>query len=286
MSLDRQLVLFAPEPESRAILSLRLPDVSVCVQLEPNKIDELKHLFVEVSASLLPRVTEIVKAANETKYLRALFIREDVDAKLFPQILQRADLRLMRNMLVHSKNDWTTPERVLNAWRMGSEDDLIATAAVFGDQLDVLTCALERLEVPFDKIPALKALPVERRSNFEIDEVGSFIHWPEQDVHIDVDVVRYAIDDKWRVKCDLERLSHNRDFGKAIASLRKEYNLRQHDIESLTDRQVRRIESGVARPSVATLRILAKAHHLPFDNYLKKLGSALSQVGQDSRGST
>lgn len=272
----RDMVVLAPEPESRAVFS-RIPEIHVLVRLKPEKIDQIKHLFVEISASMLPKVSDIVKAANEMKYLRALFIREDVDAKFLPQILQRADLRLMRNILVHGSHDWTTPERVMNAWRMGSENDLIASATVVGDHLHVLTCALERLEVPFDKVSGLRSVPIEQRSRFEIDEVGSFVHWPESDVHIDVDVIRYAIDARWRAKCDLEKLTFDRNFGKAVASMRKRYNLRQSDFENLTDRQLRRIESGEARPSVATLKIIAKAHKLSVDDYLEELGSALER---------
>lgn len=274
---DREMVMLAPEPESQAVFA-RVPDLQVLVQIDPRKLSEVRHFFIEVSASMLPKVSEIVKVANETKYLRALFIREDVDAKLLPQILQRAELRLMRNMLVHGATDWVTPERVIHAWQMGSENELIATAAVFGDHLYVLTCALERLEVPFDSIPALKDLPTELRSHFEIDEVGSFLYWPERDVYIDIEVIRYVTDEKWRNKCDLETLTYDQNFGKAIASQRKKHNLKQSDIEGLTDRQLRRIESGDARPSAATLRALARAHTLSFDDYLEELGNMLRTV--------
>lgn len=275
--LDREMVVLAPEPECQAVLS-RVPELRVIVRLSTNKVVKDRHLFVAVSASMLPKFSSIIKAANETKYLRALFIREDVDAKLFPQILQRADLRLMRNTLVHGADDWLTPERVMNAWRMGSEHDLIATAAVNGDNLYVVTCALQWLEVPFEKIAALKELPSELRSKFEIDEAGSFLHWPEPDIHIDVDTIRYAVDAKWREKCDLEKLTYDRNFGKAIAEIRKKYDLRQSDIGSLTDRQLRRIESGEARPSVATLKLLAKAHKRSLDAYLEEVGNALCKT--------
>jgi len=275
--LDREMIVLAPEAESQAIFA-RVPDLQVLVHLDLNKVDAVKHFFIEVSASQLPQVSKIVKAANDTKYLRALFIREDVDAKLLPQLLQRADLRLTRNIIVHGANDWVTPERVMNAWRMGSENELIATAAVVGNHLYVLTCALERLEVPFDRIPALQSMPIEARSRFEIDEVGSFIYWPECDVHIDVESVRYATDDKWRDKCDLEKLTYSQNFGQAIASLRKKHNLRQSSIDGLTDRQLRRIESGEARPSVATLTAIARAHNLSLDGYLEELGNTLGKV--------
>lgn len=276
---EREMKIYAPEAESRKMLS-RVPALQILAQLDEGKLDEVKHLFIEVSASQLPLVTKAVKAVSETKHLRALFIREDIDSKLLPQMLQRADLRLLRNILVHGVDDWATPERVMNAWQMGSEDDLIATAATVADRLYVLTCALEKLEIAFTDNKALSKITAEERSNFEIDEAGSFLHWPQPDIHINIEDIRYASNNDWREKCDTKRLTHNKNFGTAIEKLRKKSKLRQNDIEGLTDRQLRRIESGEARPSVATLQALAEAHDLSFNDYLEELGQVVNALGR------
>lgn len=279
---DRKLVVLAPEPESRAALS-DVNGVHLLADVNTKRLNKVKHLFVEVSASLLPGVSEILKAANERKDLQAVFIRADIDPKLFPQILQRADLRSMRNMLVHDCDDWLTPKRVMNAWRMGSENDLIATAAVFGHGLCILTCGFERLELSFDQIPALRSIRSKDRPQFEVDEAGSFLHWPKSDIHVDIDDIRYVIDPEWRSRCDLDRLVHDKNFGSAIASLRRKFELRQCDIPDLTDRQLRRIESGDSRPSVASLRSLAQAHDLELNEYLAQIGKDLYRVTQSRK---
>ncbi|MCY7333484.1 MAG: helix-turn-helix domain-containing protein [Pseudanabaena sp. CAN_BIN31] len=49
-------------------------------------------------------------------------------------------------------------------------------------------------------------------------------------------------------------------FGKAIATLRKKYKLRQSDIIGLSERQVSRIEKGEGSTKADTLRLFAKAH--------------------------
>ncbi|MBU6454954.1 MAG: helix-turn-helix domain-containing protein [Cyanobacteria bacterium REEB67] len=270
---ERKLTLFAPEAASRAVLA-DLSDIRILAKLTSKML--IKNLFIEVSASMLPKVADIVKASNESRLLRALFIREDVDSKLFSQIFQRADLRLMRNILIHGANDWTLPDRVLRAWNWGAENDLIATAAVIGENLSVLTCALEQIEIPFEIIESLKMLPVLNRAHFEIDGDGSCIHWPEVDVHIDINGLRYMTDPAWRARVDLEVLTYNREFGNAIATVRKKHGLRQSDIHDLTDRQMRRIESGEAHPSVKSLNLLARAHDLSFDEYLRQIGQFLT----------
>jgi len=64
----------------------------------------------------------------------------------------------MRNTLVHTNS--VVPKRVINAWTMGAQEQLIADATVIGDRLLVLSCAIEKLEVPFDSLPALKRISI------------------------------------------------------------------------------------------------------------------------------
>ena len=110
------------------------------------------------------------------------------------------------------------------------------------------------------------------RNNFEIDKVGSFLHWTKQDIHIDLDDLGYTTDDKWRKKADCENLIHKKNFGKALTTLRKKHGLKQTEIAGLSDRQVKRIENGETRPTVNSLTLLAKAHKMNLGNYLEALG--------------
>ncbi len=271
--IQRDVVVYAPERESRTALKLGMKETVVS---DVNVQSSAKYIFYEVSASQLPEVAELVKAANESKELRALFIRADVDPMLLPQFLQRADLRITRNVLVHASDDWQTPQRVIKAWKMGSEHDLVAAVAVFDDKLLVVNCAFEKFEVSFDSVPALKKISKSERSKFKIDSVGSFVFWEDADVHIDIDSLRYVTDEKWRTKCDAENLISKQNFGKAIATLRKEHGLTQSEIPNLTDRQMRRIEAGDARPSVESLNSIAKAHGMSTEVYLNTVSLKLA----------
>jgi len=268
-----KLMVLAPEAVSQKALS-NFPQAQVRKALKLGDLKKIHGLFIEVSATALPDVAEIVKRANESKDLRVLFIRADIDAHMLPQMLRRADLKALRNMLVHSPSDWETPKRVLNAWAMGAEHDLIASASAAGDTLHVLSCALDAYEVSFDEIPALKNLSSEKRA-FEVEPGGSYIHWPGPDVHLDLDAIRYLTDMDWRIKQDRVRIAHDRRFGRALAKVRQEYGLAQSDITGLSDRQVRRIEKGEARPSIATLEALARAHKMKLDPYLEKIADEM-----------
>ena len=181
---------------------------------------------------------------------------------------------MSRQILLHSNKD--VPKRVLMAWSLGCPDQLIATAQVIDNALLVMACDHALFRIDFEELPALKRVPIAQRALFSISSEGSYIAWPEVDVHIDLDAIRYAKDAAWQKKQDRERLVYDSQFGEAVAALRKKYNLRQTDIAGLSERQVRRIEKG-ERTRVHTLEILAKSHGLSLKAYLDSIADILNR---------
>ena len=231
-----------------------------------------RDVFVLTSVPDLPVVTEFVSAANRLNHLRTLFVREDDNAQFLPQMLYEANLRMSRHILVHA--DLDVPKRVLTAWSLGCPDELIASAQVINDELFVMACDHRLLRVRFEDLPALERIPVHQRPDFALSSEGSYMHWPDADVHIDLDAIRYAKDDAWRQKKDRGSVIYNARFGKAVALLRKQHGLNQSDVQGLSERQVRRIEKG-ERTKVDTLAILAKSHGRSLKDYLDAIAEAL-----------
>lgn len=253
-------------PRSLSATVLRKPDMRVA--------ESALNLFVFSSATRLSGVEEFVQAANRHHHLRALFVEEDVDPKWLPQMLNRANLRMLRNVVVHSGPE--VPRRVMSAWHAGAQDRLVANAAVSGDRLYVISCALEQFEVAFADIRALKDIPQDDRAVFEIADDGSYIHWPVPDVHIGMDTIRASVDGEFRERLEAETLAADKRFGAAVSSLRKKAGLRQADITGLSERQVRRIENG-ERPTVASLRLMAEAHGMALGDYLKAVAGGMKE---------
>lgn len=273
--LGGKINVLVPEAESRIALAGN-PGLKLIVYLEPAKVRKIRNLFVEVSATSLPLVAEVVKLASEIKYLRVLFVRADVDAMLLPQMLGRAALRGVSKLLVHASDDWQTPMRVMNAWKLGGENSLIATASCNSKTLHVINCALESFEIDFDKIPALKNVPDLERRNFQIEPYGSYLHWVDRDIHLDIESLRYLKDENFKKQKDVESLSHDKALGKSIATIRKSIGLKQTEIAGVSERQLRRIEVEGIRPKVATLRALAHAHEFSLDEYLDRIAKNMA----------
>ena len=133
------------------------------------------------------------------------------------------------------------------------------------------------LHVPLEKLHPLQRLPEPVVRNIVIDPDGSFLHWPEPDVHLGWDQFLQAVDPIEFLKAEQRNAGYNARYGRAIRKVRETAGIRQSQVGGLTDRQVRRIESGVCRASTAALNALAKAHALDVNAYLERVASAIPQ---------
>jgi hypothetical protein len=232
-----------------------------------------QHIFVLCSDCYLPEIAEFVRQLNRQHKLQALLVRTDTAPELLPQMLVRANLRFVRNILVYS--DSRVPRRMLSAWQCNAQSELIANAAVAGDRLIVVSCEPKTYEVAVDQLPALKKIPARERRNFEIAEDGSFIWWHAADVHLDLDAIRSVIDPARRRKAERLRRAYGREYGAAIAGFRRECGIKQSEIPGFSERQLRRIEQS-GDVSVNALRALAEAHRMSLDEYLNAVAHRIS----------
>ena len=77
-----------------------------------------------------------------------------------------------RGTLVHS--DPLVFERVLNAWKMEAQDQLVADATVREDVLFIRTCALETIEIEMRELKPFKEAKSEELLDFEIASARLF----------------------------------------------------------------------------------------------------------------
>jgi transcriptional regulator with XRE-family HTH domain len=113
--------------------------------------------------------------------------------------------------------------------------------------------------------------PRERR-DFEIDEDGSYLHWPGRDVHLGVSQILQAVDPEYLAQVEIER--NALDYMRwALESWRRDLGLRQVDIKGISERHVRRIEQGVSRLTVQAADRFARAFGLSSRVFLDELAA-------------
>jgi hypothetical protein len=266
---SHELMLAAPYSRSQ----LQPPAAFKVVQPKADVARLARSLVVLCYSSHLNSVASIVSEVNKRHALRLLLVYCDTDPTWLPQLLERADLRAIRNMVAHS--DTGLPKRVLRAWALGAEDALVAKAAVVGDRLFVVACSGRQYDVTIDDIPALARLPVDERTAFAVADDGSYIHWPKSDVHLDIDAIRALIDPAWRDRLLAKRLAHNHAYGTALRRLREAAGVKQSSVAGLSERQVRRMESGESL-SADSLRLYAAALSLRFSDFLSAVADEVA----------
>lgn len=221
------------------------------------KLTGQKNVVIVSKASGLSSISEFIREVNEKNHLKGLFIRADVKTELLPKLMHESGVSTLKHTFIHQNPEALC--RLLRAWQLGTPDALIADASVAEDTLFVVSCSFQFYNIPFAVLPALRKLSPVNRNSFVIDEDGSFLYWPHDDIHIDIDTLKYHTNPKYRKKADLKRLQYNRKFGDTLKQLRKEASLRQSDIPGLSARQVRRIENGETPVTAGTLEKLAAA---------------------------
>jgi hypothetical protein len=238
----------------------------------PNDADlrNVENLFVICLPQDLPDVAHIVRTASQRKKLRALLVRNEDAPHWTTQFLDRAKLRTLRNLLVYW--DSAVAFRIVEAWCWGIERKLIADAVALDDRLLVLDCALNRYELPFDKVGDLRRIPAGQRGTFSIDDDGSQIWWPDYDAALNIGSIKNALNPN---RALAEKMRHDHCFGRAIARLRRARGLRQCDISCLDERQVRRIETG-GSVTLKSLEALADAHEMELNDYLNAVAEAVA----------
>jgi hypothetical protein len=152
----------------------------------------------------------------------------------------------------------------------------IIDAYLAGDSLLVRGPKHRMLHVPTDKLSSLRGQSREVLRNFRIDPDGSFIHWPDIDVHLGWNQFLQAVEPAELHKAQQRSADFNRRYGAAIRKLREKAGIPQAKVEGITERQLRRIEQGECRATMNALRDLAKAHGLEVNTYMEKLANAMS----------
>ncbi|MGK7951490.1 MAG: hypothetical protein AB4368_22570 [Xenococcaceae cyanobacterium] len=218
-----------------------------CLGLKPLKTEQIKNNKTSHELTIIYTANSVILQVSDNKKIHKTFLYDEY------------------------KQDPTVVDRIKQGWKWESEAELIATAKASENILIVMGCNLNFWQVSFEAIPCLNKLPLSERTNFEIDPDGSYLHWQWNDVHIDLEDIKAAVDPEFRSQLYLEKLKYNQSLGKAISQVRKAHNLNQNEIEGLSDRHLRRIENEGYQVTIDVLKKLALAHHMNLEDYLAEV---------------
>jgi len=197
------------------------------------------------------------------------------------QWMRTTNIRSENRLHVIKVDDLEAPQvsqllgRVCSALGPDGSRGSIIDAYLAGAMLLVRGPRHRMLHVPVSSVSALKGQPPTVLRNFEIDPDGSFIYWPELDVHLGWNQFLQVVAPAELRKAQQRSADFNERYGAAIRRVREAAGILQSRVEGLTERQLRRIEQGECRATSAAIVALANAHGLDANAYMERLTKAM-----------
>ena len=241
---------------------------------ETTHAGSVRSLVVAQASELIgpARVTLPRWVDAETRYLVVVDVPEQAVLRL-PSILRlhKPDQRLQLC------RDPSVVKRLVVALKRPAPWEGILDAYVLQENLVVILGDMSVREFPTKRLPQIKRFEPEVLKNFEIDSAGSYLYWPDRDVHMGPSQMLQAVDPMHLADVEIRRYEMER-VSLALLDMRKDRQLRQAEIPGLSERHVRRLEKEEVRLTVVAATRFASAFEQTLPEFLDELSQRLTAL--------
>ena len=231
-------------------------------------------LVVALASELIGR--DRLKLPNwvdtETRYLVVLDVPEQAALRLASTLrLHKPDqrLRVCRDPLV--------VKRLVIALKRTAPWEGILDAYVLEDSLVVVLGDMSLREFPIGKLPQVRRFAPAVLNSFVIDSAGSYLYWPDRDVHMGPSQMLQAVDPMYLSDVEIRRYQME-NVSQALLDMRNDRRLKQTEIPGLSERHVRRLEHEEARLTVEAATRFAGAFGLTLSGFLDELSERITAL--------
>ncbi len=231
-------------------------------------------LVVAVASELIGpnRITLPSWVGTETRYLVVLDLPEQAVLRLASTLrLHKPDQRLQvcRDPLV--------VKRLVIALKRPAPWEGILDAYFLDDSLVVVLGDMSVREFPIRRLPRVGRFEPAVLSNFVIDSAGSYLFWPDADVHMGPSQMLQAVDPMYLADVEIRRYELEK-ISLALLDMRNDRRLRQTEIPGLSERHVRRLEKEEVRLTVEAATKFACAFGLMLSEFLDELSERITAL--------
>ncbi len=255
-----------------------LPDAELrCLarQLSTTTCTGPEPILVVARASELMRPDRVTLpdwVNTETRYLVVLDVPEQTVLRLASTLrLHKPDRRLQ------VCRDPTVVKRLVIALNRPSPWEGILDAYVLDDFLVVVLGDMSVREFPLDRLPRVRRLEPAVVDRFVIDSAGSYLHWPDLDVHMGPSQMLQAVDPMYLSDVEIRRYQME-NVSQVLLDMRNDRQLKQTDIPGLSGRHVRRLEKEAARLTVDAATKFASAFGMTLSGFLDELSERITAL--------
>lgn len=234
---------------------------------EPSLVVALASELIGPNRIMLPKWVD-----TETRYLVVLDLPEQAVLRLASALrLHKPDQRLQvcRDPLV--------VKRLVIALRRPAPWEGILDAYILEDSIVVVLGDMSARQFPTRKLPQVGRLEPAVLSHFEIDSAGSYLYWPDGDVHMGPSQLLQAVDPRFLSDVEIRRYQME-NVSQVLLDMRNDRRLRQTEIPGLSERHVRRLEKEEVRLTVEAATKFACAFGLTLSEFLDELSERITAL--------
>lgn len=216
---------------------------------------------------------------TETRYLVVLDVPEQAALRLASILrLHKPDRRLQ------VCRDPSVVKRLVIALKRPAPWEGILDAYVLDDSLVVVLGDMSVREFPINRLPRVRRLEPAVVGRFVIDTAGSYLYWPDRDVHMGPSQMLQAVDPMYLSDVEIRRYQME-NVSQVLLEMRSDRRLKQKDIPGLSARHVRRLEKEAARLTVDAATKFASAFGMTLSGFLDELSERVTALRQDAETS-
>lgn len=254
-----------PDAELRALAE----ELSAAAQAGPSP-----SLVVALASELLDRDSLRLPdwVDTDTRYLVVLDVPEQAMLRLASRLrLHKPDQRLQ------VCRDPSVVKRLVIALKRSVPWEGILDAYVLEDSLVMVLGDMSVRKFPVGRLPKVRGLEPAVVKQFEIDSAGSYLHWPDADVHMGPSQMLQAVDPIYLSEVEIRRYQME-NVSQALFDMRNDRRLKQTEIPGLSERHVRRLEKEKARLTVEAANKFADAFELTLSEFLDELSERITAL--------
>ncbi|WP_420447521.1 DUF2442 domain-containing protein [Candidatus Palauibacter sp.] len=207
---------------------------------------------------------------TDTRYLVVLDVPEQAVLRLASTLrLHKPDRRLQ------VCRDPSVVKRLVIALKRPAAWEGILDAYVLEDSLVVVLGDMSVWQFPVGRLPKVRRFEPAVVRRFEIDSAGSFLHWPDRDVHMGPSQMLQAVDPVHLAEVEIRRYEME-NVSQALREMRHDRQLKQTEIPGLSERHVRRLEKEEIRLTVEAAGEFARALGLTLSEFMDELSGRIT----------
>ena len=207
---------------------------------------------------------------TDTRYLVVLDVPEQAVLRLASTLrLHKPDRRLQ------VCRDPSVVKRLVIALKRPAAWEGILDAYVLRDSLVVVLGDMSVWNFPVVRLPKVGRFEPAVVRRFAIDSAGSYLHWPDRDVHMGPSQMLQAVDPVHLAEVEIRRYEME-VVSRALLDMRRDRQLKQTEIPGLSERHVRRLEKEEIRLTVDAASKFARALELTLSEFLDELSERIT----------